>query len=317
MSVARNFGAAALACACVLATNASADYLADRARPYVEASHAEMRVVHLGRYMARERWNQILDEALYTMAPKGRWGPEHPSWAKARAALERAMREQSVVRLREHTLDWLRRAIDERYSIEPEKVEAAAAFYESPGGRVFRDYREKVLADESYGLPFVVETISREESARQREAARQALLDLPDEQTQAVYDFNHSELGDFLMGVENNILADIAGNIMRSEIESVLNEHGDEIKRAVHAAVPGMPALSDKAYLGTVTMRPDRTLDLAIEYHDGYRMAGTYDLSFAPTSSEWKDITGAVTDMKPGEKRFLYRDPRGRLSDTP
>ena len=82
-----------------LAVVARADYLGDRARPVVEASHAEIRAVYLGRWMSRKRWEELLDEALYTLAPKGAWGPQHKAWGAARAALADAMRKASVEKL--------------------------------------------------------------------------------------------------------------------------------------------------------------------------------------------------------------------------
>jgi hypothetical protein len=305
--------------ALLLAMVAHADYLADRARPLVEAAHAEIRAVHLGRYTASGRWNEILDEALYTLAPKGQWGPKHPAWPAARAALAKELRAASVAKLRGETGKLIRQVVDEKYSsLEPEEAARAVAFYQSPGGLVFRDFREKFLADNSYGLPYVVETKSRAAVQRELEAARDKLLNLPDEQTSAVYDFNHSKTGEFLMGVENNIIADVIGNIMRSDLGSLL--HGDDgaaVARAVRSAVPTMPPVSDKDYLGTVTMKSDRSFDLAIEYHERLRLAGTYTLSYGTKDPHWQDVASGVSGMKPGETRFLYRDPHGRLSDAP
>jgi hypothetical protein len=305
--------------ALLFAAGARADYLADRARPLVEAAHAEIRAVHLGRYMASGRWNEILDEALYTIAPKGKWSPEHPAWPAARAALAKELRAASVVKLRGETGKWIREVVDEKYSsLEPEEAARAVAFYESPGGRVFRDFREKFLAENSYGLPYVVETESRAVMQRELEAAKEKLLHLPDEQTSAVYDFNHSKTGEFLMGVENNIIGDVIGNIMRSDLGSLLHgEDGAAIARAVRAAVPAMPPASTKDYLGTVTMKADRSFDLAIEYHESLRLAGTYKLSYPPKDLHWQDVASGVPGMKPGETRLLYRDPHGRLSDAP
>ncbi len=311
---------AAIAVVLVLATAvaARADYLADRARPIVDASHAEIRAIHLGRHMARARWDEILDETLYALAPKGTWGPQHPAWPAARAALAKALREASVKALAGRTGEMIREVVNEHYSsLEPEEIARAAAFYESPGGRVFRDFREKVVAENAYGLPYVIEAESHATMQQELEAARQKLLNLPDEQTSAVYEFNHSKTGEFLMNVENNVVADVVGNIMRSDLGSLMHEDGEAIARAVRAAVPGMPAQSPKVYLGTVTMRPDRTLDLAIEYHDRDRLAGTYTLSYAPDSLHWQDVARGVPDMKPGETRFLYRDPHGHLTDAP
>src|SRR5690242_15593386 len=131
----------------VMAAPAHADYLGDRARPIVEASHAEIRAVHLGRYLTRARWDQLLDETLYSLAPKGRWGPQHPAWPAARTALAKALREASVASLGGRTGELIREVLSEHYSsLEPAEITRAAAFYESPAGRVFRDFREKVLA---------------------------------------------------------------------------------------------------------------------------------------------------------------------------
>ena len=302
-----------------LATAAHADYLADRARPVVEASHAEIRAVHLGRYVSQGRWNELLDETLWLMAPKGRWSPDHPAWNAARAALARVLREASVTRLAGETGRMVREVVNEHYSsLEPDDAAQAVAFYQSPGGQVFRDFREKVLAESSYGLPYVVETVPHETLRREMEAAKDRLLNLPDEQTQAVYDFNHSKVGEFLMGVENNIVADVIGNIMRSDMTALLNrDDAPGILRKVRAAVPSMPPASDKEYLGTVTMRADRGFDLAIEYHESFRTAGTYTLSYARADLLWQDVAAGVPGIKPGETRFLYRDPHGRLSDAP
>jgi hypothetical protein len=305
-----------------IAATAHADGLAEKARPIVEASHAEMRAVHLGRHMARGRWEELLDETLYALAPKGTWGPEHPAWPKARAALAQALREASVKALQGETGRWIRQVCDERYSsLDPDEIARAAAYYESPAGRTFRDFREKVLAENAYGLPYVIETTSRAQLKKEVEEARQKLLDLPEEQTAQVYEFNQSKTGEFLLGVENNIVADVVGNIMRSDLSALMRRDdgkaGAEIARAVRAAVPEMPAPSRRFYLGTVTMRPDRTLDVVIEYHDGDRLAGTYPLSYAPDALHWRDVASGVPGMQPGEKRFLYRDPQGRLKDAP
>jgi hypothetical protein len=303
-----------------LATTVRSDYLADRARPVVEASHAEIRAVHLGRYMSQGRWNELLDEALWTMAPKGRWSPEHPAWQPAREALARVLREASVARLAAgETGRLVREVVNERYSsLDADDAAKAVAFYESPGGRVFRDFREKVLAETSYGLPYVIEKAPRETLRREMEEAKDRLLNLPDEQTQAVYDFNHSKVGEFLMGIENNIVADVIGNLMQSDMTGLLNrDDAPAMFRRVRAAVPSMPPPSDKEYLGTLTMRSDRGFDLAIEYHESFRTAGTYRLSYPRSDVHWQDVAAGAPGIKPGETRFLYRDPRGRLSDAP
>jgi hypothetical protein len=303
----------------LMTASAHADSLADRARPLVEAAHAERRAIDLGRYLSRGRWDELLDESLYLLAPKGTWGPEHPAWSAARAALARELRAGSVAKLNGETGDLIRSVLYEKYSsLEPKEAAKAVAFYESPGGRVFRAFRELVLAENAYGLPYVIETESHEAMKKRLEDAKQKLLNLPDEQTSAVYDFNHTKTGELLMAMENNMIADIVGNIMRSDVTALMyHEGGQDILKKVRAAVPQAPPRSDKEYLGTVTMRSDRGIDLKIEYHENFRLAGTYDLTYAKSSPEWQDVTAAVPALQPGETRFLYRDPAGKLGDAP
>jgi hypothetical protein len=104
---------------------------------------------------------------------------------------------------------------------------------------------------------------------------------------------------------------------MRSAVQSIVEQHADELARTVRGAVPSMPPPSDRVYLGTVTMGADRTLELTIEYHTGYRAEGTYHLTYAADDRHWHDVVDQLAGIAPGETRFLYRDPRGRLSDTP
>src|SRR5262249_47130606 len=199
----------------------------------------------------------------------------------------------------------------------PEQRAQPIAFYEPPGGRVSLDARQKAIADRAYGLPYDFETEPRAAYQRAAAAASKTLRHLPVEQTQAVYDFTNSPLGEQLQHMENGPIAEVATNILRSDLDGIVIEHGDEITRTVRAAVPTLPPASTKAYLGTLTMAPDRTLDVVIEYHDRYRPMGTYRLSYPPDGIHWADVAAGVPGIAPGETRSLYRDPQGRLSDTP
>ncbi|MEO7974094.1 MAG: hypothetical protein ABIU84_10965, partial [Thermoanaerobaculia bacterium] len=215
--------------------------------------------------------------------------------------------------------EWIRQVLNEKYSsLEPDEGAKAVAFYGSPGGQVFRAFRELVLAENAYGLSYVIETEPRAALKKRLEDAREKLLNLPEEQTSVVYEFNHTETGEFLLALENNTIADIIGNSMRSDVVAILYDDGGQaILEKVRAAEPQLPPRSNKEYLGTVTMRADRRLDLAIEYHEGFSLAGSYKLSYAKDSAAWLDVTAGLPDMKPGEHRFLYRDPAGRLGDQP
>ncbi len=301
----------------VLAVPARGDIEAD-ARPVVDAAHADALATNLGRYMLEARWNELLDEALYTIAPKGAWNEKHPAWRAARAALGLAIRRESVARLDGSTGRWLHEFVSERYSsLSPEERARTIAFYESPGGQAFLDFRQKALAERTYGLPYAIETAPRADYQRAAMAAKKKLRHLPAEQTQAVYDFTNSPLGQQLRGMENGPIADVAGNILRSDLDGILIEHGEAIARTVRAAVPAMPAPSAKTYLGTVTIGRDRTLQIEIEYHEMFRTVGTYRFSYAPGGLHWADVAAGVPGIAPGETRFLYRDARGHLSDTP
>lgn len=301
----------------VLAVPARADMEAD-ARPVVDAAHADALATNLGRYMLEARWNELLDEALFTLAPKGAWSEKHPAWRAARAALATAIRRESVPRLGGDAGRLLHEIVSEKYSsLSPDERARAIAFYESPGGQAFLDFRQKTLAERTYGLPYAIEAEPRATYQRATMTAKKKLRHLPVEQTQAVYDFTNSPLGQQLRSMENGPIADVAANILRSDLDAILIAHGDAIARTVRAEVPAMPPASAKAYLGTVTMERDRTLQVTIEYHDLYRTVGTYRFSYPPDGLHWADVAAGAPGIAPGETRFLYRDTRGRLSDTP
>jgi hypothetical protein len=300
-----------------LATPARAD-LEVEAGPVVAAARADTLATNLGRYMLQGRWNEVLDEELYTIAPKGAWNETHPAWRAARASLAMAIRRESLSRLDGDAGRMLHEVVIEHYSsLSPDDRARTIAFYESPGGRAWLDLRQKAVAEAAYGQPYAIETVPRADYKRALMAAKKKVRHLPDDQTHAVYDFTNSHLGQQLIGMENNVISDVALNILSSDLEGILIVHGDAIARPVRAEVPAMPPPSAKAYLGTVTMRPNRTLELAIEYHDHYRLAGTYRLEYAPGSLHWAEVAAAAPGIAPGESRFLYRDPGGYLSDTP
>jgi hypothetical protein len=300
-----------------LVTPARADLEAE-AGPVVAAASADTFATNLGRYMLQGRWNELLDEELYTIAPKGAWSEKHPAWRAARASLAMAIRRESLSRLDGDAGRMLHEVVIEHYSsFSADERARTIAFYESPGGRAWLDLRQEAVAEAAYGQPYAIETASRADYKRALMAAKKKVRHLPDDQTQAVYDFTNSHLGQQLVGMENNVISDVALNILSSDLEAILIAHGDAIARTVRAAVPAMPPPSTKAYLGTVTMRSNRTLELAIEYHDHYRLAGTYRLEYAPGSLHWAEVAAATPGIAPGESRFLYRDPGGHLSDTP
>lgn len=286
-------------------------------RPFVEASRSQTIAVLLGRYLVAQRWDELLNETLFLIAPRGAWDDSHPAWAPARAALATAMRQASVEHLNGNLGEMLHDVVRDHAPSDPEERARATAFYLTPGGQAFLDNREQFLRAKTYGLPFVVESASRAAVARTAAAAKKTLLHLPDAQTNAVYEFNNTPLGDGLMKTQNNIVADVAANCMRSELDAIVIERFAALAKAVRAAVPKVPPPTDKTYVGTVTMRSDRTFDLSIEQYDMMRKSGTYPLSYAPDAMHWADIAAGVPGMTPGQTRFLYVDPIGRLSDHP
>jgi hypothetical protein len=286
-------------------------------RAFVEASRAETLALLLGRLKSAQRWDVVLDETLYRLAPRGAWGPEHPAWQPARAALATALRKASAECAKGQAGEMLYHVVRDHAPSDAAERAEAVAFYRSPGGQAFLDRRESALRERTYGLPFVVESESRDEVVRRSKVTEKTLLELPEAQTSAVYDFTNAPLGERLMKVENGVVADTAGNILRSELDSTVLDRLDALGREVRAAVPAMPPPSTKTYLGTVTMRPDRTLDVVVEQYSVLRKDGTYPLSYAPDALHWKDVAAGAPGIAPGQTRVLYVDPDGRLSDAP
>src|SRR5262249_21324229 len=221
-----------------LAVPASADMEAD-ARPVVEAARADTLAINLGRHMLQGRWNEVLEEVLYTIAPKGTaWNEKHPAWPAARAALAMAIRRESISRLGGDAGRLIHESVSEHYSsLSPEERARTIAFYESPGGRAWLDLRQKAVAEAGYGMPYAIEGSPRAEYQRAAMAAKKIVRHLPVDQTQAVYDFTNSHLGQQLIGMENNVIADVALNILRSYLDAILIEHGAAIPPTVRAQV--------------------------------------------------------------------------------
>jgi hypothetical protein len=92
-------------------------------------------------------------------------------------------------------------------------------------------------------------------------------------------------------------------------------ERLDGLGREVRAAVPAMPPASTKTYLGTVTMRPDRTLDVVAEQYTLLRKDGTYPLVVRARRAPLEGRAAGAPGIAPGETRVLYVDADGRLSD--
>lgn len=286
-------------------------------RPFVEAARGERLAMLLGRYLSAERWEEVLDASLYLVAPRGAWGPDHPAWKPARAALAKELIRRSAETLHGDAGEMLHDIVRDHAPSEPEKRTAAIAFYTSPGGTAWLDGREWVLRERTYGLPFLVETESRDAVVRRSKAAEKTLLELPEAQRNAVFEFTQGELGKHLLDVQNTVIAEPAGNVLRSELEEVVLAQRDAIVQAVRAAVPAVPPASAKTYVGTVTMRPDRTLDVVVERSEPLRTLGSYPLAFAPDDLHWKDVAAGAPDLKPGQTRPLYVDAQGRLGDRP
>ena len=281
--------------------------------------HGETAAVHLGRIVYRKRWEELLTEALYQVAPRGVWSPAHPAWPAARSALTDALRQQSVTWLAANR-DEIRLVVNEQsvraYS-EDERARVAE-FFESPGGRVWRARRELSLRVRAYGLPLVIETETLPELKRQDDVAGKALTSLPEEREgKVVYDFLQSPLGAKLLELQNEAWGRIVANVFTGEIDAWTMANKAALAKAVRATAPGIPPPSDKTYLGKVTMDAGRGFTVTVEHYATLRPVGSYVLNFSPNDLHWTDIAAAVPGIEPGQTRVLYRDASGHLGDRP
>ena len=288
-------------------------------RRFVESMRGEIIAVELGRIAYRKRWNEVLTESLYQISQRGTWDETHPAWPAAREALSNSLRQESVRWLAANR-DEIRLVVHEQsmqQMTEDERLRTAE-FFESPGGKVWRDARETSARERAYGLPLAIEQEPLARIKQAHETAQKALLALPENgDGKLVYDFLESPLGKKLMELQNEHWARIVANICDGELEAVVRDKKTELFSAVRSAVPGVPAASDKIYLGTATMGPNRAFTVVVEHYDALRLVGKYGLSYAPNDLHWSDIAAAVPGIKPGETRSLYRDPAGRLGDRP
>lgn len=299
---------------------AAADDQSERwleARGFVLASRAEPIAVLLGRHLVTERWNEILDESLYMIAPRGTWNAQHPAWNRARTVLATELQRRTATRLHGHLGEVVHEIVRDRSPTDAGERTRATDFFESPGGRAWLASREASLRERTYGLPFVLDEAPRASLIRAAAAAKKTLLHLPVEQTNAVYEFTNSPLGRTLLETQNETIARITAAFFRDELWSAIEEERADLATAVRAAVMGIPPASQKTYVGTVTMRGDRTVELQIEQFDRLQRSGTYALTYAPDTLHWRDVMTGAPTLAPGQTRALYVDARGRLSETP
>lgn len=311
----------AMSVACASSVAAVDDRFAmdPKLRRFVESMRGEIIAVELGRIAYRKRWNEVLTETLYQIAQRGTWNETHPAWPAAREALSDALRQESVrwltanrdeVRLIVHEQSMQQMTEDERLR--------TAEFFESHGGRIWRDARETSARERAYGLPLVIEQESLARITQAHEAAQKALLALPENgDGKVVYDFLQSPLGKKLLDLQNEHWARIVANICDGELEAVVRDKKTALFSAVRSAVRDIPAASDKTYLGTATLGQNRAFTVVVEHYDALRLVGKYTLSYAPNDLHWNDIAAAVPGIKPGETRSIYRDAAGRLGDHP
>ena len=161
-----------------LVSPARADLEAE-AGPVVAAAQADTLATNLGRYMLQGRWNEVLDEELYTIAPKGAWNETHPAWRAARASLAMAIRRESLSRLDGDAGRMLHEVVIEHYSsLSPDERARTIAFYESAGGRAWLDLRQKAVAEAAYGQPYAIEPAPRADYKRALMAAKKKVRHL-------------------------------------------------------------------------------------------------------------------------------------------
>jgi hypothetical protein len=312
--------ASALACAAFAQSAIEDRYASDRnLRRFVDSTRGDAVAVDLARLELRKRWEEVLDETLYLIAPRGAWDEKHPAWKPARNALAAALRHDSAQWIAENRAE-IRLVVNEQSMrvLSEDERRHLTEFFETPWGSVFRDRREAGMHEKAFGLPFGIEGETQAEVARSSAASAKALTALDGTQGgDAVDAFVASSLIKRYFFLQNDVWAAYVANVMRSELASLVAHRLDDLAQTVRTAVPAVPARSDKAYLGTVAMGTDRGFTVIVEHYAHLRLVGKYTLTYGPSDLHWNDIAAAVPGIKPGEMRPIFRDAKGRLGDRP
>jgi hypothetical protein len=286
-------------------------------RRFCDSIHGEIIAVDLGRMVYRKRWQALLADGLYLIAPRGAWNEASPTWAASQRAFEKTLIKKSAEWLAANREE-VRLIVYEQsgQALSEDELRLAAEFFESAGGRVWRDRRERLIRERVYGLPFIIERDPLAQIKAENLVLEKALLELPEDgDGKAVYDFFQSSVGEKVLHLENEIWAPILANVFGSELDAIVTRDAIELAKALRSEVPSIPPQSIKTYLGSVVMGADRSLE--IEHYQAARLIGTYKLKYNPDEAHWSDVAAAVPGINPGDKRFLYRDPLGGLSDQP
>ena len=289
-------------------------------RRLVEALGGDAYALDVGRISYRPRWEKLLNEALYQMAPRGTWDEKGPAWAAARKALSDTLRRESA-RLHPTRVKNDRRRVnqDTVRTLSADEMSQAVAFFESPVGRVFVAARTRSAHAEAYGMPPGIESETEAQVKAAGEKALAALDAIPEDHGDGklMVQFLDGPVWKKILNLQLYDWADSTSYSINWDMEDLLRAHLQEYAAALRKAVPGMPAASDKTYLGHVEMGVDRSFTVTVEHYIERTQMGKYTLKYAPADLHWHDIAAMVPGIKPGESRFIYFDPRGMTGDKP
>ncbi len=298
-----------------------AQYAADpELRRFVESMGGEAYVTDIGRISYRKTWEETLADGLYLMAPRGKWNSAHPAWARAHQALADTLRRELVATFATHQQN-NRRLINQEcmYALTADERREAAQFFESPGGRAFIAARTLSAHRDAYGLPPGIESESLEQIKAATDKSFAALDALPEDHGagKAIKVFLDSPVWKKVLRLQLYNLADIVRYDLNLDTQELLLKHTAALAGAVRKAAPGVPPPSDKTYLGSVEMAPDRGFTVTVEHFIGLNRVGRYTLKYGTAELHWNDIAAMVPGILPGESRFIFFDTQGRVGDQP
>jgi len=310
---------AAIALASVLARDAGAtQHHAPSIARLATVSRAGDLALSRGRITAQDHLDRAVAMTVDAVSPPGTWAGHDDGLARARRELARLFTAATTGD--EHARPaWLSYVV--RHSLEMNLDEAerlqAITFYESPGGSAWLAKRLTESAHRAFQQPFGPDGEAEAPLAAAATAAAQAFERLPADEREAVRAFTESPAGDRLRCAEDYLRLEVSDGF-GSDLELVAARQQTEFVATVRGHLgDALPRSTDKIWLGTVTMESDRTLAATIEHRDAARVAGRYEVRYAPDTRHHADLLAAVPTIAPGETRQLFRDPHGRMSDRP
>ena len=279
--------------------------------------------------LADPKSGQALDDLMYRVRPAALWGPSHPAWPPARAAMtEHVAREGNAWLAQYWSESALKTHVRElAYSYLPKDIGAVQEFAESAGGRAWFARRLAEARVKSGEAMFSLDPEAPAALQRKLAEARKRFDALPPAEKQRVTAWIDGKAACDACGraFSQTLEAYIAeqsrwiSEVLVSHLTSIPYSASDPWRAALESQFAAqLPVDSKKQLLGTLAMKDDATLVFRFTFYaNGASNGGALALEIPKSHAAYAETLALAPGLAAGQSRVLYRDKQGVVSDKP